>query len=219
MIKIGIWIDEINKKEEYSAIYNLKNITLIEMHEKELLKEIDGLILVLSNKDNFFEMVDWIFECKVNPALFIWVFSEDELISEKEFLMNLGVNSVCVSKENINLFVLNILNTKKKLLNYSKSNKRSEDVFYRNEGKLVINNKEIFLTNNESKLMSILYDNKNHTVFYEDIINKIWPTKNNVKIYIVANLIFHVREKIKGSQEIDIMTIRGKGYMLKDKNN
>ncbi|WP_176271500.1 helix-turn-helix domain-containing protein, partial [Enterococcus sp. 7E2_DIV0204] len=81
----------------------------------------------------------------------------------------------------------------------------------------VINQREVFLTKKESDLFSFLYKNKNNTVFYDKITSAIWPQNNKIKNYIIANLVFHLREKIKESRELELVTVRGRGYMLRDK--
>ncbi|OTN82334.1 hypothetical protein A5819_003835 [Enterococcus sp. 7E2_DIV0204] len=133
MNNFGIWIDEktnqeeyidmfdfrelnpvsythldVYKRQEYIDMFDFRELNLIKIQEKDQLKEIDGLIFVLSDKNNVIKMVEWLFECKTNPALFMWVFSEDGLDNEEEVLINLGVDGIFTSKENIKLFVLSL---------------------------------------------------------------------------------------------------------------
>nr|WP_245341782.1 helix-turn-helix domain-containing protein [Enterococcus rivorum] len=75
----------------------------------------------------------------------------------------------------------------------------------------------IYLTRLEYRLFVELAKEPNQTVLYADLIERIWSeTVQKDTIYRLANLVFHVRQKLRKEQinpEI-IKTIRSRGYML-----
>ena len=84
-----------------------------------------------------------------------------------------------------------------------------------NESKLEIGNKVIYLSENETKILEILFINSNEIIKQKTIINYCWPMgKNSSSLLDVS--IFRLRKKIK---EINkgkdiIKTVRNKGYKI-----
>jgi DNA-binding response OmpR family regulator len=75
---------------------------------------------------------------------------------------------------------------------------------------------EISLTKREFQVMEILLANRGVTVSYEEMQRAIWKNDKEDHQYLIANLIFHIRQKLgDDSFKSDyIRTIRSKGYML-----
>ena len=84
-----------------------------------------------------------------------------------------------------------------------------------NESKLEIGNKVIYLSENETKILEILFINSNEIIKQKTIINYCWSKgKNSSSLLDVS--IFRLRKKIK---EINkgkdiIKTVRNKGYKI-----
>ena len=84
-----------------------------------------------------------------------------------------------------------------------------------NDSKLEIGNKVIYLSENETKILEILFINTNKIIKQKTIINYCWPKgKNSSSLLDVS--IFRLRKKIK---EINkgkdiIKTVRNKGYKI-----
>ena len=64
-------------------------------------------------------------------------------------------------------------------------------------------------------LVHFLYANKNQCVTYQQLLSSLWSESSMDKKYLVANLVFHLREKLEKKEGITIKTVRSRGYMLK----
>ena len=88
-----------------------------------------------------------------------------------------------------------------------------------NESKLEIDNKFIYLSENERKILEILFNNSNKIIKPKIIINYCWPNRKNSSSLLDVT-IFRLRKKIK---EINkgkdiIKTVRNKGYKFTKKS-
>ena len=82
--------------------------------------------------------------------------------------------------------------------------------------RLYPNEDEISLTRLEYQLMNLLYENPSKGITYEEIYEEVWQTPYKDNKYRVANLVFHLREKLEkaGGKPSIIRTVRSRGYML-----
>lgn len=94
-------------------------------------------------------------------------------------------------------------------------------------GKLILNTKEciaydeeneIKLSLQESQLLEYFIGNKEQTLSKEQIFDKIWGFDTDVEISNVELYVFYLRKKINFEKnELMLKTIRGIGYVLKEK--
>ena len=82
-----------------------------------------------------------------------------------------------------------------------------------------IDNKLIYLSENERKILEILFNNSNKIIKPKIIINYCWPNRKNSSSLLDVT-IFRLRKKIK---EINkgkdiIKTVRNKGYKFTKKS-
>lgn len=182
---------------------------------KEDLTTVFGVIIPLTEKEKLPVVVDWLRICQSNPHLFVWVFSTIPLDYEQELLMELGANEVVTDETQIHRLSLIVKNTLERIKEPTQNHLKSDEQLFINERNqsVFINNHEQLLTRNEYQLLMMLYENKNTCVSYEHLITTIWPMNEKANLYTLANIVFHLRNKVKGSQDFMIKTIRNKGYM------
>lgn len=88
-----------------------------------------------------------------------------------------------------------------------------------NNAHLKIGDREETLTKKESNLLETLMKNKGKVLSKDYILDKVWgidsyAIDNSVEIYI-----HYLRKKLGGSASVSIITNRGLGYTLKEKDN
>lgn len=84
-----------------------------------------------------------------------------------------------------------------------------------------INGKEsIKLTYKEAQLLEFFMRNKGQIITKDQILDKVWGLESNVEMNNIEIYIHYLRKKIKPeSCRIQIETIRGIGYCMKEKDN
>lgn len=193
------------------------SLTIIQ--EKEELTTVFGVIIPLMKKEKLPLVVDWLRVCQSKPRLFIWIFSTVPLDYEQELLMELGANEVVTDETQIHHLSLIIKNTFQRIKGATNSRLQSNKPSFINESNqsVFINGDEMLLTKMEYNLFVTLYQRENEAVSYEDLVAIVWPNNKKANLYTLANIIFHLRNKIKESDDFYIKNIRNKGYMLTTK--
>ncbi|MHC5227698.1 winged helix-turn-helix domain-containing protein [Enterococcus sp. LJL99] len=197
------------------------NYQIILVTNKEQLKEIDGL-LIINNGNSLTETVEWLLYAKEKRKLFVWIIFSQLSEQEQNILLELGANDIVEPVERYLVKLSYIIkNTFACLQQEIKNVTYITDHYYLNEHSqsIRVNGKEKQLTRTEYKIFQLLFSRANTTVTYEEILTSVWPETSmsesgNLKIRI-ANVIFHLREKIRESSQLKIRTTRSKGYMLK----
>lgn len=88
-------------------------------------------------------------------------------------------------------------------------------VFYWDENKVIREDKEIFLTNKEGKLLKYLVRNKGKVVKSEDLIKHVWNVGPGYHSNILQSLIRHLRKRLDEGFEFQLIkNIHGVGYMI-----
>jgi len=77
--------------------------------------------------------------------------------------------------------------------------------------KLIIDGKEIDLSEKEFALLKILFENRGRVLSRKEILESVWGDSENISKNIVDVYIKHLRDKL-GSKGDIIRTVRGKGY-------
>ncbi len=88
-----------------------------------------------------------------------------------------------------------------------------------NDASLTVGERKENLTKKEANLLETLMKNKDHVLSKDYILDKVWgidsyAIDNSVEIYI-----HYLRKKLSNDADVKIVTNRGLGYSLKEKNN
>lgn len=182
--------------------------------EKETMIQLNGVILPIQMKEQLPQVIDWLLFCQEHPRVFVWVYSTTPLDYEQELLLQLGANEVVINNPpRLTLIVKNSLirltasremrKTQIKGLFLNKSNQS-----------MYVNGQEELLTRKEFLLIQCLYEKKETCVTYDELVQLLWPNNPNKDLFMLANTIFRLRQKLNKSKSYEIKTIRSKGYLL-----
>ncbi|MBO0468668.1 winged helix-turn-helix domain-containing protein [Enterococcus plantarum] len=207
-------INEVIKDCEYE---------LINIEKEDELEDVGGLIIFANQIMDYIEVCQWLVSLRNRKPLFVWIVSKEYNENMMELYFKLATNAIIevVQSGKNNQFLMkkvkNAIDFQKKLLSY-KYEKNQDSTFHLDSQslKIIVEDKEIYLTRLEFKLFTILNDNLGKIVSYDQLIEIIWPTVDSKKHkYRLANLVFNVRKKLRRQTAIDIQIIRTKGYLLK----
>lgn len=203
-------------EKEVLSLLQSEDRPVIDITERKQLQTLTGVVIVINEKEELSDGIDWLLACRENPLLFVWIFSLVELEDELNILMSLGANGIIVEKKNFNYLNLVINNTlfKVQQMPHKKKLHENETVINFKNQSVLVNGREQELTRKEFKLFQILYENKEMCMTYTELQKQIWPNKSSDEIYLLTNAIFHLREKIQKDGFFQIKTIRSKGYLL-----
>lgn len=227
----------VNLSSEFGKSYleafkeNDINVTTLnlESFEKEI-TGFDGVVICENSAKDTARTCSILLKLKERANTHIWVFSSNLPKIMRTVYLQLGVLGIISEEcepEELQLIISNYL------LRSDKSSYCIGDQFGtvdldgfgdeniqlipRNHSVKINNQEEIPLTRLEYKAMELLYEHVNNTVLYKELFEAIWgegfDIQNN---YRVANLIFHLREKIEDNSvsPLLIRTVRSQGYML-----
>lgn len=217
MSDLGILADEQMFPTELFTVLQSQTYQLIDVKEKKQFERLDGLIIYLTNEKSLPEAIDWLIFSKSKSDVFVWIISQNLLDREQTILFELGANDVLGVSDGIEKLPYIIKNTfdrtnqKKKetdsMFPYSFLNDKNQTV--------VVNGQEVGLTRTEFQFLRVLFERVNTTVTYEEVFRTIWPDSPDVQTLRIANVVFHLREKIKESKDFSIKTTRSIGYLLR----
>lgn len=200
----------------------------IEDFEKEL-PEFDGMIICEDGEQDTARTCSILLKLKENSNTPVWVFSLNLQKVMRTVYLQLGALGVLAEEyepEELQLTISNNLIRSRnhscceleqpKAMELQKAESEDLKLIPRNHSVKINGRKEIPLTRLEYKTMELLYEHKNNTVAYKELFEAIWGEGFNNQNYRVANLIFHLREKIEEDSvsPVLIRTVRSKGYML-----
>ncbi|MBL1229332.1 response regulator transcription factor [Enterococcus sp. BWB1-3] len=234
-MNIGVINLSIKFEESYSEILEKNDINVVQLtadNFEERESECDGMIICEDAVQDTACTCSILLKLKEKPNVYVWVMSSNLQKIMRSVYLQLGALGIIpedLEPNELQLFISNNLNKCKKAFFYEgkhlkklepeeevMSGTKSLELIPRNHSVKINGKKEIPLTRLEYKTMEILYKNKNNTVIYKELFELIWDKEFNNQNYRVANLIFHLREKIE-SDAVDpmiIRTVRSKGYML-----
>ncbi|WP_430602386.1 hypothetical protein IGJ02_002723 [Enterococcus sp. DIV0724b] len=221
MLNLGIIDNENNLDATLEGLLKPENYHVSIVDKKEQIQQLDGLVIVMKTKQDFPNIIDWLLACQTIPNVFVWIFSEVLLESEETIMMSLGANDVVTSTANLPHLSIVIKNTFFRLKNLivEKQEISSMKLLNKENQTVYINGEELLLTRKEFNVLQILYDHKNTTVRYEEFLENLWADQSKENIFLVSNVIFHLRNKVNKRKDIEIKTVRSKGYMLKIEND
>ncbi|OTN83842.1 hypothetical protein A5819_003661 [Enterococcus sp. 7E2_DIV0204] len=197
--------------------------SILEISSKSQLNSLDGLVISIDESSDYIIAIQWLVELKEDHPLFVWILSGENHDKLEVLLPSLSKNSVIDiidSEQVIEVLLAKIksfLNYKSCLLQSKEEKNISEKSFLdRNKLCLVIDNKIIPLTRKEFQVFELLYQNLGDVVTYEAIHEAMYGERTSLvsEKYRVANLIFHIRNKLKEQFHFEIEIIRTKGYLL-----
>lgn len=207
------------KKEDYQVvpINPETNMTTVS-------KDIDGVIIFDEEQKNVGETCNLILKIKDASIPFIWTFSKE--IPEVNRLVYLQLGAMGNFHENCEPEELRLIirNTMMSRNNITETKKREMpkkpshgfELLSDNRSVLLGGDKEIGLTKLEYQLLELLFKKEGRAVTYEEIHEDIWGKKQEFSRARIANLMFHLRQKM----EVDplypkyVRTVRSRGYML-----
>lgn len=219
MSNLGIIDQPLINNEQWFKQLTEEQQSLAVIQEKEELAFVSGVIIPLTEKKELPVVIDWLRICQTNPQLFVWVFSTVPLDYELDILLELGANEVIMDETQVHRLSLVIKNTFLRIKGTPENTVKTDfSIINKQNQSILVNGVEQLLTRNEYRLINLLYENKETCVPYETIIATIWPNNKKATLYTLANIVFHLRNKINTSKEFTIKTIRNKGYMFSEKS-
>lgn len=218
MEDIGIVTNDPTGRAEVTAVVAAEGYQLSSVNKKNDLTHLDGIVLYFNNENWLSDTIDWMFLLKKEPQLFVWVLLPNAEVKEKNIFFQLGANYVFSFPKEQQFINYTLSNTFSCMRNYRVQSLENTDfTLIENEVSMIVGQQEKPLTLREYKVLSILVEKKEATVSYEEFAKKLWPNKkffdcNEMRSY-TANIMYHIREKLDGS-EWRIQTTRQKGYRL-----
>ncbi|MBL1227378.1 winged helix-turn-helix domain-containing protein [Enterococcus sp. BWR-S5] len=209
--------------------HNMNVMPLTMENFEQYVDQLDAVIIRENAEQDVRHTCQLLVKIKESSDAFVWVFSPNTPVSMRIVYLQLGAVGVisddCKADE-LQLIISNsvykrkgmkraVVNTDSDQVD-EKGKKKFVELIPRNSSIRIDGMKEIPLTKLEYRAIDFLYRNMNAAVTYQEIFETVWEKEFDNKNYRVANLIFHLREKIEkdASNPILIQTVRSKGYML-----
>ena len=210
--------------------HNMNVMPLTMENFEQYIDQLDAVIIRENPEQDVRHTCQLLVKIKESSDAFVWVFSPDTPVSMRIVYLQLGAVGVIsdnCNADELQLIISNSVHKRKKQKHSSldtetdqtdvdKEKKKLVELIPRNSSIKIDGMKEIPLTKLEYRAIDFLYKNTNAAVTYQEIFETVWEKEFDNKNYRVANLIFHLREKIEkdASNPILIQTVRSKGYML-----
>ena len=191
-------------------------------------EKLDALIIEETETDNQIGMIcESIIAIREQSSALIWVMSKNADKSTRIVYMKLGADGIInktIDSDELSLFV------QKNLNRYVKSAEENDfsfgsslvggnkkiELIPSNFSVLLSGKTEVNLTKLEFRTIELLSNHPNKALTYEEIYQYVWNGSAKDKRYRVANIMYHLRQKIANGDSSTqyIKTIRSKGYML-----
>lgn len=220
MPRIGVVLIESENTSDLSEVLQHTASSFIEVQTKNELALLNCLVLSIDKSEQFVQACEWLIAVKNHPQVFVWLYAPHCSEKERDVYFQLGANSVIDRKDGVGELGYQIKNlfirfTSKKQLNEAVRETESLTLKESNRSVILKDGKEITLTRLEYKLVSFLYNSANTAISYKKIAKELWgEIECEVPKYRVANIVFHLREKLGSSGDQIIRTVRSKGYLL-----
>lgn len=202
--------------------WNLAEINLME--QSNFPEKLDAIIIL---GETMSETCCYLMELKKYIKIPIYLLSVVDESRSNIVYLQLGAEACFPMKMEVEEFYYTLSNllshysTKQSyfLETTSTSSPRKEiELIPRNLSVLIDGKQEVSLTKKEYSALELLYNSPGQTISYEELKEKLWDSEieGENKNYRVANLMFHLRNKIEVSTTNPrfIKTVRSKGYML-----
>lgn len=227
VINLSVELSKSYSEELQKNDINVIPLTMDDFEQK--VAELDAVIIRENALEDTAQTCSILLKLKENSDVHVWVFSSSSQKVMRTVYLQLGALGIIsddCEEDELQLIISNSLRKKKRSKNnargsFSETETNQEEIdrlklIPRNHSVKIHGKKEIPLTKLEYKTLELLYKNKNNTVTYGDLFEEVWEEKFTNQNYRVANLVFHLREKIEDNSvsPIFIRTVRSKGYML-----
>lgn len=230
MFTIGCLAVQNPEENTYLNFFVDQGWSLSTIKKKERLEESEKLDAIVLFEDTMPTICYWLMELKkqVNVPVYL-VSAVDESHSNLVYLQ-LGVEicfSMKMGPEELYFTLKNILTRYCDQATALIGNKNKSiigeglELIPVNLSVIIDGEREISLTKKEFQILEILCNSPGKTILYEEFNEQIWHTQEKCgdKHYRIANIMFHLRNKIETSSANPrfIKTVRSKGYMLDGK--
>lgn len=194
----------------------------IDIQLEKQLEKIEVLIILANQREDYIEVCRWLIIIASKKPIFIWIICQNDEENISELYSELAKNSI-VSIVDMNICNEFLFFQVKKAAKYIKNvltfqkdqAPQAQFLLDKKSMKFILDDNEIELTRNEFKMMSILHNAMGNVVSYRELIKGMWSVNDDVSYkYRLANLVFHVRKKLKKQSYIDIKIVRTRGYKL-----
>ncbi|WP_207696233.1 hypothetical protein DOK67_0002035 [Enterococcus sp. DIV0212c] len=200
--------------------WNLSKINLTEQTDHPI--ELNAIIIF---SETMSETCNWLMKLKKQVKVPIYLLSAIDESRSNIVYLQLGAEACFPMKmeaEELYYTLSNLLshylNNQRHFLANTSSSRKEIELISRNLSVLIDGKQEVSLTKKEYSALEILYNSPGQTISYDELKEKLWVSEINGenKNYRVANLMFHLRNKIEASTTNPrfIKTVRSKGYML-----
>jgi DNA-binding response OmpR family regulator len=216
-----------NAEQEYqldNALNNFKNRYPLKYENLTNIRdasEKDAILLIKNEEYDISKICRSIIEIK-KLCVPVWVVTKEKEIQESFVYIQLGACGVFNSNFSVEEMVMMINNTLQYNQEQITENKQLVDSRISLNAatwNLYIDGQRILLTRSEFVVVDYLYRHKDEVCTYDEIVERLLEDKSNrsVNKFLVANLVFRIREKIrkKINNKMDIIeTVRSVGYMM-----
>ncbi|MGC6769779.1 winged helix-turn-helix domain-containing protein [Enterococcus sp. LJL51] len=208
-------------------------VSLTDENFNTYINSLDAVVIRENPAEDVSNTCSLLLKLKEYSGIFVWVFSSDSAKIMRSVYLQLGAVGIIPEDSDSEEFRLTITNSLYRKQEHPDNNegKRTEksvsvtptsdktlELIPRNFSINVKGKGEIPLTRLEYHAMETLYKYINSAVTYKELYEEVWDGEFDEKNsnYKVANLIFHLREKLEGKSTpfVYIKTVRSKGYML-----
>ena len=175
--------------------------------------------VIFSNKNNEFQTLPKEFKDLYCTALGLPIPENKQLIgiiialnSDENIPTNKDIENIEFALH----YSIKIFEKKEKYNDHEKKIIINDKILEISQNKLIIKNREIYLSENETKILELLFIKRNKITKHNEIFNYCWPNEKKSLNILDVN-IFRLRKKIKSinnGKDI-IRTIRSKGYKIK----
>ena len=227
MFKLGYLTVQPTEENEHLNYLTNKgwNLTTIDINEQ--MENYENLDAIIVFEETMPITCCWLMELKKFVSAPIYLLSKANDSHSNIVYLQLGIEACFQMKMEPEELYFTLINL---LTNYAKKGKsllergietiqkKGLELIPRNLSVSIAGGKEIPLTKKEYQALELLYNNPCKTISYEEFKEKLWVLEPDIdnKNYRIANLIFHLRNKIETNiaDPKFIKTVRSKGYML-----
>ncbi|WP_321386760.1 winged helix-turn-helix domain-containing protein [uncultured Enterococcus sp.] len=219
------------KKEESlsgNGAFEFPDCQMISFTEENFLEQVqmaDGILLRESKHQPIEKICYMIIELKKKWNPLIWVLTEQTSSIQKIIYLELGADGTFNYRnafEEIQLVVKHSLARYCKMKEQKKVKETVNDALQLDGRNLSLKAdsgySDVILTRLEYHLLKIFLENQSVTLTYKQLNEIIWGYPDEHDRYRIANLVFHLRSKLKqaGKNPAIIRTVRAQGYTLEE---
>ncbi|MBO0439046.1 winged helix-turn-helix domain-containing protein [Candidatus Enterococcus ikei] len=242
MYRIGILASTMTPTPNVYKAFEKMNCQLDHLKEVPNFEELhtyDGLLIEEINEGEISSVCSTILRIKQQTNAYVWVLSRKSTLINRQIYLQLGVDGNFDQEsfpDEILLYFKNFLSRRdekkktqrdvigeRKTTNQMDNERENIEINPKNHSLIVFMGEEgieIELTRLEYRMFELLYSHPGRAFSYKEIHEKLWQVPYQKENYRVANIVFHVREKLErnGVGADFIKTVRSKGYMIKPEN-